>query len=639
MGEASAAAQGLTKPITTAERLRNSEHSVYLLIDQNAGNGRGAVTGMLKTGMKGLYVFDRNGQHYQVSPPCVLDFYVHESRQRTGLGKRLFEHMLQTESIEPVKMAIDRPSEKFLGFLNKHYSLNNPVKQMNNYVVFDGFFPGAQDKNGTVESHSSHSNTPVGKKQSANGLQTSTYASPLGRYGAPRPPCSMGQIIHNQTSTIAKTPEPTGVRSAPETNYQSVTTNSPNISQSTPNMYYQKYDGLAPNAEQMQYYQQQQQSNNVWQQNCVQNVPQNQQIPSQNVQQNYQIPPQNVQETSQNVQQGYQMTLQNVQDTAQSVQQIYQTPPQNIQENYQIPSQNVQETSQNVQQGYQMPSHYVQAPSQNYQIPSQNVQATSQNVQQSYNMPSYNVQAPSQSVQATSQSVQQTYYMPSQNVQDYQIPSQNVQDSQYVVHAQQNVTQPQLLQPMPQPMSQIIQQPMSQPVLHQASQPIIQATSQPVIQSVPQETTKVSSVPHMSQPTLLPPQYSQSQLAQNQNMEQTQPNVQNVHQIRPQANIYTLPSSEYQMQYTGQQNNDTSQPPQQNVSKTQMKPIENEAQNQQVDNLNGNETTDQSAMVNGGKGDMANPVSDESGLRYGYPPQVNEPMRQASMKMISVKGR
>ncbi|EFA00356.2 alpha-tubulin N-acetyltransferase isoform X4 [Tribolium castaneum] len=210
MGEASAAAQGLTKPITTAERLRNSEHSVYLLIDQNAGNGRGAVTGMLKTGMKGLYVFDRNGQHYQVSPPCVLDFYVHESRQRTGLGKRLFEHMLQTESIEPVKMAIDRPSEKFLGFLNKHYSLNNPVKQMNNYVVFDGFFPGAQDKNGTVESHSSHSNTPVGKKQSANGLQTSTYASPLGRYGAPRPPCSMGQIIHNQTSTIAKTPEPTG---------------------------------------------------------------------------------------------------------------------------------------------------------------------------------------------------------------------------------------------------------------------------------------------------------------------------------------------------------------------------------------------------------------------------------------------
>lgn len=50
---------------------------------------------MLKTGKKGLYIFDRDGQHYQVSPPCILDFYVHESRQRSGLGKQLFEHMLR----------------------------------------------------------------------------------------------------------------------------------------------------------------------------------------------------------------------------------------------------------------------------------------------------------------------------------------------------------------------------------------------------------------------------------------------------------------------------------------------------------------------------------------------------------------
>lgn len=52
---------------------------------------------MLKTGNKGLYVFDRDGQHYQVTPPCILDFYIHESRQRTGLGKQLFEHMLQVK--------------------------------------------------------------------------------------------------------------------------------------------------------------------------------------------------------------------------------------------------------------------------------------------------------------------------------------------------------------------------------------------------------------------------------------------------------------------------------------------------------------------------------------------------------------
>ena len=34
---------------------------------------------------------------YEVNPLCVLDFYVHESRQRTGCGKRLFEHMLKVQ--------------------------------------------------------------------------------------------------------------------------------------------------------------------------------------------------------------------------------------------------------------------------------------------------------------------------------------------------------------------------------------------------------------------------------------------------------------------------------------------------------------------------------------------------------------
>lgn len=48
-------------------------------------------------------------------------------------------------------MAIDRPSDKFLGFLNKHYGLANPVKQMNNYVVFDGFFPRSSETTRTVD--------------------------------------------------------------------------------------------------------------------------------------------------------------------------------------------------------------------------------------------------------------------------------------------------------------------------------------------------------------------------------------------------------------------------------------------------------------------------------------------------------
>ncbi|VEN59551.1 unnamed protein product [Callosobruchus maculatus] len=240
MGEASAKAQGLSKPITTADRLRNSEHRLYLLVDQQANSGKGAVTGMLKTGSKGLYVFDREGQHYQVSPPCVLDFYVHDTRQRTGLGKRLFEHMLQKEGIEPVKMAIDRPSEKLLGFLNKHYGLHSPVKQMNNYVVYDGFFPKASDNNQQqeIERDQSPSGTRVTKKDSANGLQS--FSSAYGRYGAPRPPCSMGQIIHNQSSTINKQQEPSGVQSMPlmgQPPQQYGYTQNQNVTQSLPNIH------------------------------------------------------------------------------------------------------------------------------------------------------------------------------------------------------------------------------------------------------------------------------------------------------------------------------------------------------------------------------------------------------------------
>lgn len=209
MGEASAHAQGLSKPITTADKLRNSEHRLYLLIDQNANQDKGAVTGMLKTGEKSLYVFDRDGQHYQVSPPCVLDFYIHESRQRSGFGKQLFEHMLRKEQIQPVKIAIDRPSDKFLGFLNKHYGLNAPVKQMNNFVVFDGFFPRATEPTKPVETD--NSNTPS-RKQSANGLQQGHPSRPFGRYGAPRPPCSMGQIIHNESAVMQGNKKPTGTQ-------------------------------------------------------------------------------------------------------------------------------------------------------------------------------------------------------------------------------------------------------------------------------------------------------------------------------------------------------------------------------------------------------------------------------------------
>ena len=51
--------------------------------------------GLLKIGTKKLFVYDNQGVHHEMDPMCVLDFYVHESRQRTGCGHKLFEYMLR----------------------------------------------------------------------------------------------------------------------------------------------------------------------------------------------------------------------------------------------------------------------------------------------------------------------------------------------------------------------------------------------------------------------------------------------------------------------------------------------------------------------------------------------------------------
>ena len=43
--------------------------------------------GFLKTGKKNLFHRDYAGNVKQITPLCVLDFYVHESVQRNGIGK------------------------------------------------------------------------------------------------------------------------------------------------------------------------------------------------------------------------------------------------------------------------------------------------------------------------------------------------------------------------------------------------------------------------------------------------------------------------------------------------------------------------------------------------------------------------
>ena len=134
MGEASSKAQGLQTTITSADKFFSSNHRIFIKADSNK------VLGFIKVGNKKLFLRDRNYNYHEVFPLCVLDFYVHESTQRRGIGKQLFDYMLNFEKKNPKELAYDRPSPKLLSFLRKYFELQDFIQQNNNFVVFDEFF-------------------------------------------------------------------------------------------------------------------------------------------------------------------------------------------------------------------------------------------------------------------------------------------------------------------------------------------------------------------------------------------------------------------------------------------------------------------------------------------------------------------
>ena len=105
--------------------------------------------GFIKVGYKHLFIYDEIGTPMEINPLCVLDFYTYETCQRKGYGKIMFSEMLRKEKIEARKLGYDRPSHKFINFLNKYFGLNNYVPQNNNFVVFKDYFddvPRKKDK-------------------------------------------------------------------------------------------------------------------------------------------------------------------------------------------------------------------------------------------------------------------------------------------------------------------------------------------------------------------------------------------------------------------------------------------------------------------------------------------------------------
>ena len=154
LGVASGEAQFLKGPITTTSKMLEAPDHVLITVslasphedgkDEQCSDvdSAGRFVGYLKFGLKNLYFYHKNGKVEERNTVSLLDFYVSDALQRSGLGLMLFERFLaltKTEVDHPCKVAYDRPSPKLLSFLSKHFSLNNPDAQPNRYTIFEGF--------------------------------------------------------------------------------------------------------------------------------------------------------------------------------------------------------------------------------------------------------------------------------------------------------------------------------------------------------------------------------------------------------------------------------------------------------------------------------------------------------------------
>jgi hypothetical protein len=80
----------------------------------------------------------------------------------------MFSEMISKEKILPRKLGIDRPSIKFLNFLQKYYGLKDYVPQNNNFVVFKDYFIDEPQKRDKYDIYNHNYNYNSTKKDNYN---------------------------------------------------------------------------------------------------------------------------------------------------------------------------------------------------------------------------------------------------------------------------------------------------------------------------------------------------------------------------------------------------------------------------------------------------------------------------------------
>ena len=173
MGLASSQSQKLSTIITTSQKFFTSNDRIVIKASKNQ------VLGFLKVGTQKLYVRDKYYNYHNVAPLCVIDFYVYESCQRKGIGRELFEYMVNFERKVPEEMAYQRPTTPLLNFLQKNYNLYNYVLQNNNYIVFDEFFNYINNNlstdNSTIRAIRAFSGRPSPNNYNNNNYDNNNY--------------------------------------------------------------------------------------------------------------------------------------------------------------------------------------------------------------------------------------------------------------------------------------------------------------------------------------------------------------------------------------------------------------------------------------------------------------------------------
>ncbi len=123
----SAAEQGLAGQLTTVRGLApKDEEEVHLVVASGtpvASDRAPRIVGLLKTGLRDLWLRDRSGAFVQAPRKlCVLDIAVHPSARRNGVAVAALEAVLGSRGGAVASAAVDRPSAAMQALLAHRFA-------------------------------------------------------------------------------------------------------------------------------------------------------------------------------------------------------------------------------------------------------------------------------------------------------------------------------------------------------------------------------------------------------------------------------------------------------------------------------------------------------------------------------------